>query len=241
RGWEYAHLIEVCDTTLRELGDDGATVRAMVLSSDGRFLVTGTGQSTAVVRDVSTGTVLRTLRASAAITVLAADPVERRVLGGCSDGRVYTWDLETGKVLGFQQAHPHIVSAIAFCADGSRFVTSCHDRKDARKPGEVKVWDRAGGKERFSLTGQTQAVFAATISPDGKFVVAASADGAVRVWDAADGRELRRLPAPTTVIFGLAFAPDGKTLAAGYSGGWLTIWDWPSSELRLSALAHDFR
>jgi WD40 repeat protein len=120
-------------------------------------------------------------------------------------------------------------------------VTSSRDPRDSRKPGEVKVWDRGGNKERLTLTSHTQGVFAATMSPDGNAVVTASADGTVRVWDAADGRELRRLPAPSAVILALAFAPDGKTLAAGCGGGWLLIWDWPSGEVRLSALAHDYR
>jgi WD40 repeat protein len=241
RGWEYAHLNEVCDTTLRDLGDDGTPIRTIAFGGGGRFLVTGSGRPMAFVRDVKTGRVIRTLTAPGQLPVLTADPVERHILGGCIDGRVCTWDLETGKVLGFRQAHTQAVSAIAFSGDGSRFVTSSRDPRDSRKPGEVKVWDRAGAKERLSLTGHTQGVFAATISPDGIAVVTASGDGTVRVWDADAGRELRRLPAPSAVILALAFAPDGKTLAAGCGGGWLMVWDWPSGEVRMSILAHDYR
>src|SRR5262245_16850508 len=134
RGWEHAHLTEICDTTMRTVGDARATVRAITLSTDGRLLVAGTGRPTAAVWDVRGGRVVRSLTAAANILVLTADPVERRVLGGCADGRVYTWDLDTGKVLGFRQAHAQAVSAIAFCADGSRFITSSRDAKAAVRP-----------------------------------------------------------------------------------------------------------
>jgi hypothetical protein len=51
----------------------------------------------------------------------------------------------------------------------------------------VKVWNPETGANTKTLTGLTDHVFAAAISPDGKQVAAGGYDGEVRVWNVADG------------------------------------------------------
>ena len=51
----------------------------------------------------------------------------------------------------------------------------------------VKVWNPESGANTKTLTGLTDHVFAAAISPDGKQVAAGGYDGEVRVWNVADG------------------------------------------------------
>jgi len=51
----------------------------------------------------------------------------------------------------------------------------------------VKVWNPETGAALKTLTGLTDHVFAAAISPDGKQVAAGGYDGEVRVWNVADG------------------------------------------------------
>jgi WD40 repeat protein len=51
----------------------------------------------------------------------------------------------------------------------------------------VKVWNPETGANTKTLTGLTDFVFAAAISPDAKRVAAGGYDGEVRVWNIADG------------------------------------------------------
>lgn len=51
----------------------------------------------------------------------------------------------------------------------------------------VKVWNSETGANTKTLTGLSDYVFAAAISPDGKQVAAGGYDGEVRVWNVADG------------------------------------------------------
>lgn len=55
----------------------------------------------------------------------------------------------------------------------------------------VKVWNPETGANLKTLTGLTDHVFAAAISPDGKQVAAGGYDGEVRVWDVADGKVVK--------------------------------------------------
>jgi WD40 repeat protein len=51
----------------------------------------------------------------------------------------------------------------------------------------VKVWNPDTGANTKTLSGLTDFVFAAAISPDAKEVAAGGYDGEVRVWKIADG------------------------------------------------------
>jgi len=51
----------------------------------------------------------------------------------------------------------------------------------------VKVWNPETGANTKTLTGLTDHVFAAAISPDAKQVAAGGYDGEVRVWNVVDG------------------------------------------------------
>ena len=51
----------------------------------------------------------------------------------------------------------------------------------------VKVWDATAGTTTKTLSGLTDHVFAAAISPDGALAAAGSYDGEVRIWKIADG------------------------------------------------------
>ncbi len=70
----------------------------------------------------------------------------------------------------------------------------------------VKLWNPETGANTKTLSGLTDHVFAAAISPDGKQVAAGSYDGEVRVWNVADGAVVKAfnaspgyvVPAPPT-------------------------------------------
>jgi hypothetical protein len=55
----------------------------------------------------------------------------------------------------------------------------------------VKVWNPETGANTKTLTGLTDFVFAAAISPDAKEVAAGGYDGEVRVWKIADGAVMK--------------------------------------------------
>jgi len=66
-------------------------------------------------------------------------------------------------------------------------------------------------------------------SPDGKYLVTASADKTARVWDAASGEEVARMDHDDAVN-GVAFSPDGEYLATGSKDKTARVWDAVSGE-----------
>ena len=78
----------------------------------------------------------------------------------------------------------------------------------------------------------------ASISPNGRRIVAGDRNGAVKVWDAETGKEALVLQGNVNGLRGVRFSPDGRRIVAGSGGGTLTIWDAASGKRLLSLEGH---
>jgi Planctomycete cytochrome C/WD domain, G-beta repeat len=74
----------------------------------------------------------------------------------------------------------------------------------------VKVWNPETGANTKTLSGLTDHVFAAAISPDGKQVAAGGYDGEVRVWNVADGMVAKGFNASPGYVAPVAPMPEPK-------------------------------
>jgi hypothetical protein len=113
---------------------------------------------------------------------------------------------------------------VAFSPDGLRIVTGSFDQT-------AKVWMAATGKELFTLTGHSAAVYSAGFSPDGQRIVTGGYDATARVWETAGGKELLsfrygRLSWINTAVF----SPDGQRIVTGSLDGTAKVWAAASSE-----------
>jgi WD40 repeat protein len=63
------------------------------------------------------------------------------------------------------------------------------------------------------------------LSPDGKYVVSASADGTVRLWDIETGQEVRRFSDHAGVVNSVAFSSDSKRVLTGGTDGIALLWN----------------
>jgi WD40 repeat protein len=75
------------------------------------------------------------------------------------------------------------------------------------------------------MRGHTATVMSAAFSPDGKFVVTASADSTARLWDAKTGQLVAELRGHTAKVMSAAFSPDGKFVVTASLDGTARVWD----------------
>ncbi|NMO51847.1 hypothetical protein HH310_11665 [Actinoplanes sp. TBRC 11911] len=78
------------------------------------------------------------------------------------------------------------------------------------------------------VTDEQGEVRAATVSPDGSWMVSGGADGTAAIWDCETGKLLRRLSVAAEVT---AVTPDPHWLAVGSDDGLVRIWDPESGRL----------
>jgi internalin A len=163
--------------------------------------------------------------------------------GETTGATVDLWDVASGKKLHTLKGYAF---KVAFSPDGKTLASitggwgpPAAAGPDGDGPGEVKLWDVATGKERWSVKGHRSRVWSMAFSADGKTL--ATSSETVKLWDVATGKEKMELPVAYTA---LAFAPDGKTLAVLVGGdekkpGSVQLWDLTTGKKRGSMPANE--
>ena len=68
-------------------------------------------------------------------------------------------------------------------------------------------------------TVQSDAVYSAAFSPDGRLIATGSFDGPTIIWDANSGARLQTLVGHYNAVLSLAFSPDSQSLVTGSNDG----------------------
>jgi hypothetical protein len=198
------------------VGHVGA-VTCVALSTDGKTLVSGSGDKTIIVWDVRSGQQRATLKGHTdAVTSVALSGDDKTLVSGSADKTINVWDVGTGKERSTLKGHAESVTSVALSGDGKILVSGSEDNT-------VKVWDLNTGKESATLKGHADAVNYVALSADGKTLGSGSKDQVVKVWDVGTGKEraafkgngLRDGDLPTDDLSVVALSSDGKTLVSG--------------------------
>ncbi|MFI6094690.1 helix-turn-helix domain-containing protein [Lentzea sp. NPDC051213] len=195
----------------RVLSGHTDAVRGLAFSADGRLASTGVDR-TVRVWDLAKPADPLVLTGHTA-PVVAATFAGGALATASDDHTVRLWDLPGGLL----QAHSDSVYAVA--TSGKLVATGSYDR-------EVRLWQ--DGRLLTVLTGPGDAVNSVAFSPDGKVLLAASADHRVHRWDIIDPATPRPLPAlagHTDAVNAMAVSPDGTTIATGSTDRAIILWD----------------
>ena len=81
-----------------------------------------------------------------------------------------------------------------------------------------------------TFRGHSSRINSVAVTPNGKFVISASADKTLRVWDLASGQQLRILEGHSDTVEDVAVTPDGKKAISASSDKTLRLWDLASGQ-----------
>jgi WD40 repeat protein len=210
------------------------------MSNDGKLVLTGSDDGTAILWDAASGQLLRTFSGhSNSVRSVAMSADGKRILTGSEDTTAILWDAISGQQLRVFEGHDGWIASVALSGDARRVVTAS-DTGDAK----VILWDAATGKMVRSFEGH----FAA-ISGDGKRIVTASlagAEGIATIWETDTGKQLRTFKGDAGLVFGngvsgyMALSGDGKRLltrSIEENGNSAIFWDTDSGR-RLQTFRH---
>lgn len=143
------------------------------------------------------------------VAMVAFSRDEKRIATGSLDKTVFICDAADGKLLRRIEGFPFPVRSVDLNGDGTRLVTTCHGDAKDKGVGEVKLWDAHTGKEVASLSGHNHIVGRVVLSPDSRYVAAAT----VKIpwhwiwWDVQAPDRPRDLGNSQGDVH---FSPDGK-------------------------------
>ncbi|MFI5458181.1 MAG: c-type cytochrome domain-containing protein [Isosphaerales bacterium] len=222
-------LFGVAKLWLAEPGGGGKPVRDIVETQDVVFSVafspnskkiaTAGADRTIRIFEVETGKLLTQIEDHADwIFAIAFSPDGKRLASASRDKTSKVFDVEKKESLVTFPAHAQPVYTVSFTPDGKGVGTGGEDNR-------IRIWNPDNdGKAIREIGGFGGTVFKLLYSPDGKNLLACSADKSVHVFD-AKGSSLRRLQGHTDWVYALAVSRDGKTVASGSWDGEVRLWN----------------
>lgn len=205
-------------TTTKELrrffGHAGA-VFALAISADSQFIATG-GEDTAIrVWSFSGGAELKRLSTDSVVTALAFAPNGLYLVSGHRNGKLYMWDMRSGKRISELAANATQVNAVSFSQNGRYVLVGTAD-------GYVRVWD---GRKALLYGPHAFGVVAARLSANGETLISASADGVVWAWDMSTRKHTLRVAAQQKSHALVALSDDGGKALVARDDGISMLWD----------------
>jgi WD40 repeat protein len=204
------------------------TVFSLAFSPDGKHLVSGSFDRTAIIWDVNDHRLLYRLAGHTGLLQgVAFTPDGERVITASEDTTLKLWSVSDGRELATLAGHSDKVRSMAVSSLDGLIASGSRN-------GEIRLWDSRTGRFVRTLANQGVEVGALSFSADGKLLVAGN--GAqigpfpLRVWDVATGRIITTYTGHTNTVFAATVAPDGLHVATGGSAGDIQLWDLKTGE-----------
>ncbi|TMK50365.1 MAG: c-type cytochrome [Alphaproteobacteria bacterium] len=195
-----------------QLSGHGGPVRALATSADGKSVLSGSFDTSAIRWSLATESAEQVLRFhSDAVNAVSFLPDGRMATAG-ADARIAIWTAGRQQPDEVFEGHRGPIVSLAVSSDGSTLASASWDST-------VRLWPLGSGSKRV-LEGHSQNVNGVAFTPDGKSLVSVGYDLTLRIWPLVAGSpEVTTLPSPLNAV---AVAPDGE-IATGGADGWLRL------------------
>lgn len=219
-------LLGLPDSAKSDLLGHGGMVRAVAVSPDGRYALSGSFDFSAILWDFGEQTELAVLDGhDAPVNDVAFLNDSYRAVTVSDDGSAIIWSLANATrpvVLHRLTGHRHKVMALAVAPVGNLVATGGWDQT-------VRVWNADTG-ENISIIETGTPVNALAFSHDGQVLAVGGHDGRIQTWRVTEGRFGPVLGGHAMGITKLAASPlDMRLLSAGIDGT-VRLWDMVQGE-----------
>lgn len=167
-------------------------VISVAFSPSGRFLASGSGDTTVRFWDVNTETPQFTCKGHKHwVLFIAWSSDGTKLASGCKTGDIILWNPETGEQIGKSlKGHRQWITWLSW--EPLHKNVNCRYLASSSKDSTIKIWDTTTGRLSKTLSSHTQSVTCVKWGGEG-LIYSASQDRTIKVWKAEDGVLCRTL------------------------------------------------
>ena len=207
-----ATLLLGVEAALAQLSGHGGPVRALAISADGKSVLSGSFDTSAIRWSLATESAEQVLRFHSDAVNAVIFLQDGRMATAGADARIAIWTAGHQQPDEVFEGHRGPIVGLAVSPDGSTLASASWDSS-------VRLWSPHSSAKRV-LEGHSQNVNGVAFAPDGKSLVSVGYDLTLRIWPLPDDPpEVITLPSPLNAV---AVAADGE-IAAGGADGWVRL------------------
>lgn len=208
-------------------------VNTCVVTSDNRFLVSGSDDGILRQLDLASGECVREFfghKSSISCCALTSD--DRYLVSGSGDRILLLWNMESGEVLREFFGHQSWITSCALTSDDNYLVSGSDD-------GYLHLWDITSGECKKEFLGKQNNVSCCALTSDGRYLVSGSGNNqTLLLWDIDSGECLREFVGHQDWVTSCALTNDGRYLVSGSHDDSLRLWDIASGKCLREFLGH---
>ncbi len=200
----------------------GDFVESVFFSPDGKYIISGSGDNTIRLWDISAGKCIRIFNKKdvGIARKIIFSPNGKYIAFTDLGGMIKMLSISDGLLKRRFKGHS-LIHSIAFSLDGKYLVSGSDD-------GKIKLWDVSSGKCLKILKGHPYSVMTVSFSPDGRYI-ASGGHKIIKFWNVSSGECVETIDGHAFFVMSLSFSPDGKYLVSGSRDKtikmWLTPWE----------------
>jgi WD40 repeat protein len=229
---------------------DYAKTKTIAYSNDGKYIVAGTGDKTAIVWDAISGKEIRkykktkyTCTTCCAEAVISSD--NNYVISAYSDS-VKVFELSSGRLVKEFNSKKTSLSSLTISNDG-RYVA-------AIEFGRVQIWDFKTGKVLLDAGDESKDILSVSFSPDGKQIVTGNEKRMADIWSVPGGKKTITLKGYlnqinerlldnsymywAALVNETKLSPDGRYIAVGRTGNNAKLIDFKTGRIYKTLTGH---
>jgi len=233
-------LVRVYDVAtqaiLRSLSGHTMEIFSVDWTSNGQYILSGSGDKSIRVWEADEGTCVYTMvrpsktEGPTGITCVAVSPDNQIAAAGSLDKSIRFWGIQKGNFLGQfagTSGHQDSVYAVSFSPDGQFLASGSLDET-------LRLWDLSSltdAKCQAIYTGHKGWVLSIAFTPEGKWLISGSKDLTIRFWDyrtpgATEPVAILNRPKEWNSVIGITVSSKGALFATGSGDYKGRIWEY---------------
>ncbi|KAI8611683.1 WD40-repeat-containing domain protein [Chytriomyces sp. MP71] len=217
---------------ISQLSGHSDSVRTVLFSPDGKWLISGGADSLVKVWDLESQICIKTLAGHVSRIIHLAISDDCCLIASCSkDSTARVWSSSTGECLNIFKGHSNWTNGVDFSADKKHLLTCSNDNT-------IKLWRLDEPAEVVANGHESGFVSAVVVSEDGHWVVSGAYDKTVKIWDVKTSQCVKTLEGHLHWVNNVVLSKDVSTIVSASRDKTVKVWDRESGECIQTLIGH---